>query len=293
MKSDLIAARNAAPTIGAGRGLRTPRKRWTQIDASEVGRPHYRFRRNPVPSTTTQGGGFPYGTISSDGQELELVEWGLYDYAEAAVATQMQTLTYFKVGLGQPLVVVGGAGAAPSKTLLHTNLDSQNGVLPNPQSMLVRTLRCRIRPNIGLADLINVGFATFAQFQAGDLNRPYFQGPAADIPTAQDGIYGATAVATGAASTGALAMGWPTIHNQYDLRTGLIDPNIGAPDQGVVINQGRTFSFSLNPGLSPTFNDNTSANTIPWTTLAGGASGGTGVAYWAVLQGVLARAKAG
>ena len=267
--------------------------RWVRLNENEVGRPHYRPKKNPVlPANQSVAQPFPYTALSPDGQTLELVHWSLRDIFAATVQTALKPQTLFTVGWGQPFTEQGGATPV-NKTYLYTNLQTQNGLLPNPQSFLVNSLRQVVRNDIFLGDLMNWLFSTLGTMQCGDLNRIYFQAALAEIPGAQAGVFvGATDVANAGARVypnGVAAPSWPTVHNQYSMQTGLNDPSLGgAPDMGVVINQGRSFNFVVDPTQDVIKNAGAG-----WTTATGTTSGGTGLDCEIVWEGVLARSLAG
>lgn len=247
--------------------------------------PHFRPKRNPATMISTASpASFPY---ASPVQSLELVRWALRDYFEAVAGAGIQLILFqlFTVGQGQPFTPQGAA-APTNKNKFHTNVQLQNGGLPNPQSMLVSSIRKIIREDIYYTDFLNLQESTLATLQCGDMQRIYFEGLFAEIPGAQAGIE-VGFVTAGDITTGSLMhAGWSTVDNRYSLQTGLMDPNINAPDLGVVINEGRAFQFLLDPTLDSTRVSN------GWTTIAA-ASSGTGVAGWVLLDGVLARSLAG
>lgn len=268
-----------------------PRERWVPISEHEVGRPHFRPTRNPVlPAGAGVPGGpvqnFPYNAISAtNGQSLELVTWTLYDTFIADVLTKMIVQSLFAVGQGQPFTPLGGATAI-NKTYLYSDITTFNGLLPPPQSFLIRYIRQRVRSDIFLQDLVNWMYSTLGTLQCGDLQRQYFLAPMADIPTAQGTPF---VGAPGSVYTKSVAgVGWPTVHSRYDMRTELNDPNLGGvPDIGVVINQGRQFYFQLDP------TQDTVNYPGGWTTIAGSTDGGTGIFAQIILEGVLARSLSG
>ena len=266
-----------------------PESRWVRLTEHEVGRPHFRPKRNPVtPAGTASASGaimpFPYQAVTSDGQSLELVRWSLRDIFSALVATVLQAQQLFVVGNGQPFTPQGGT-TAKNKTFLEANIQTQNGVLPNPQSFLVSSIRQIIRASIAVIDMVNWMYSTLGQLQCGDLNRIYFQAAMAEVTSAQTVPF---VGAVGSVYTGALlGAGWPTVHNQYSMSTGLMDPNIGAIDQGVVINQGRQFNFLIDPTQDALL------YTAGWTTQNGTNQAGSGLEIEIVLDGVLARSLAG
>lgn len=268
-----------------------PRERWVPISEYEVGRPHFRPTRNPVMPAQTPGSAspvqsFPYNAISQNtGQSLELVTWTLYDTFMALVNTKMIVQTLFAIGQGQPFTPLGGTSAV-NKNYLYSDITTFNGLLPPPQSFLVRYIRQRVRSDIFLQDLLNWMFSTLGTLQCGDLQRQYFLAPMADIPTAQGTPY--VTVPGSVYSKSIAGVGWPTVHSRYDMRTELNDPNLGGvPDIGVVINQGRQFYFQLDP-TQDIVNYPTG-----WSTTAGSTSGGTGIFAQLILEGVLARSLSG
>lgn len=260
-------------------------RRWTRLSEHEIGRPRYRPTKNPITAMAAAiPGTFPY---TSQPQTLELVRWALRDtfIGLAGAGVQLVQFSLFTVGMGQPFTPQGAA-AATNKNKFHTNVSLQNGGLPNPQSMLISSIRQVLRANIFYTDMLNLMYATLATLQCGDMNRQYFEGLLAEIPGAQTGIDVGFITVADIAHGSVMNPGRPIAHNVYSLQTGLQDPNIGGPDLGVVINEGRSFSVLLDPTLNSTVVAN------GWTTIAA-ASQGTGFQGWILLDGVLARSLAG
>lgn len=273
------------------------RKERVRLMPDQVCFPKYRrFRQNPVPSGPLPSPSAPNGYQTWAQAQmlagLELIQFDLYDSVLApTVATVMPIINLFTIGLNESILPIGAA-ANINKTLAHTNFDSTNRQLPAPQSLLVTSLRQALKGGSGLAgiafqDANNIQFSTIGTFWAGSTKRSYFQGLMGDIPCAQNAL---TIQATGTTVTSgtALNFGYPAVWNKYSIQTGLIDPTTGQPDQGVVLNQGRTFYFNWDPTLSIT-----DAQT-PWKTVAaGGTTGGVGFFDFVFLCGVLAREIAG
>lgn len=234
---------------------------WLQLDEHEVGRPHVR-RKNPV-----------YTTDGATGTSLEVIAQDLYDYGEIEVATQSNKLTFFSVPVGQYYTPIGGT--AFQKQTLHTNLEGQGAVLPNPQRFMCKGLQVVRRADIVMADLIALDYQSLVTFTIGDSKKPYFTGLLAKIP-AGCGVMSATssavAPASGQTTSNALTQGWPVSGNIYHL---LADAN----DPGVIISQGQNFQASIDP---------TQQVGGPFTTAAAAASG-TGIHIWMNLVGTLAR----
>jgi len=267
------------PSVGPGS------RRWVRLSEHQVGRPHFRPTKNPaVQQSTANAGMFPY---TSSPQILELVAWALRDTFIALASTGIQLVQFqlFTVGRGQAFTPQGAA-AATVKNNFHTNVQLQNGGLPNPQSMLVSSVQQVLRGNIFYADMLNLMYATQAQLLCGDMQRPYLDAIFGEIPAAQAGIQVGFVTAGDITHGSIMSPGWQTVHNVYSLQTGLQDPSIGGPDLGVVINEGRSFSFVLDPTLNSTVVAN------GWTTTTA-ANQGTGIQGWILLKGVLARSLAG
>ena len=229
---------------------------WLELDEHEIGRPHLRAK-NPV-----------YTTDGVSGTSLEVIAQDLYDYGEIEVNTVADKIKFFSVPGGQFYTPIGGT--AFQKNELHTNLDSQGAVLPNPQRFMTKGLSCIRRADIALADLVALDYQALVTFYIGDAKKSYFQGLLAKIPAAS----GITGFKQGAnAGTGeALSQGWPVESNIYHL---LADAN----DPGVIISQGQNFAVVVDP---------THQIGGAFTTAAAGA-GGTGVRIWFNLVGTLAR----
>jgi len=260
-------------------------RRWVRLTEHEIGRPHFRPIKNPIVAAPSGAPSiFPYTTSP---QQLELVRWALRDtfIALAGAGVQLVQFQLFTIGKGQAFTPQGAA-AATNKNQFHTNVQLQNGGLPNPQSMLVSSIRQVLRANIFYTDMLNLMYATLATLQCGDMERKYFEGLLAEIPAAQAGIQVGFVTAGDITHGSVMTPGWQTVHNVYSLQTGLQDPNIGGPDLGVIINEGRAFSLILDPTLNSTVVAN------GWSTIAA-ASQGTGFQGWILLDGVLARSLAG
>jgi hypothetical protein len=283
------------------------RRNWTRLNEHQVGRPVFRAKKNPTSSATLANGQgtaspqyFPYAGIGASGENLEIVAWSLRDsiIALAAAGKVWNTLTYlFTSGQNTPLLPIGGTTAFNKPDLL-CNINSNTGQLANPQSFLVTRIQQIIRNDVYQQDLLNIAFSTLYQFLCGDLNRPYMDEPGAKVPCGAAGIFvGSNGSGSNIPLTGIAQIGWPVIHNELSMQTGLLDPSLadaanpnGKPDMGIVINQGRQFKFTLDPtqfafnGATPTQGS--------WTTIAA-ASGGTGFQLSIELVGNLARSLAG
>lgn len=270
------------------------RKERVQLLPEEVLFPKYRaHRQNPVPSVPGAQTVQPTWAQNQMLAGLELIQFDLYDSVlSPTVATPQPIVNLFTIGLNQSILPIGAA-APINKTLAHTNFDSTNRQLPAPQSLLVCSLRQALKGGNGLdgicfRDANNIQFSTIGSFWAGSTKRSYFQGMMGDIPCAQNQLNIGTFDTTGALTGTSMGFGYPAVWNKYSLQTGLIDPSTGQPDQGVVLNQARTFYFNWDPTQSIT--DAAS----PWATAAaGGATAGVGFFDFLFLCGILAREIAG
>ncbi|MGH9406774.1 MAG: hypothetical protein ACRD3D_13180 [Terriglobia bacterium] len=234
-------------------------KGWLKLDEHEVGRPHLRLK-NPV-----------YTTDGATQTSLEVIAQDLYDYGEIELNTVTQKISFFAIPAGQMYTPIGGT--AFQKNNLHTNLESQGAVLPNPQRFMTKGMQAIRRPDIAMVDLTALDYQSLVTFVIGDSKKPYFVGLLAKIPAAS-GIMSAstTGAAPTPASVNALTQGWPVSGNIYHL---LADAN----DPGVIISQGQNFNVLLDPTLQigGAF------------TTAAAAAAGTGIHIWMTLVGTLAR----
>lgn len=269
-----------------------PRKERVRLMAEEVLFPKYRHhRKNAVPVVPAQMSTPAYQGFAAQLAGMELLQFDLYDAVLApTVAIVMAPVALFTIGLGGSILPFGSA-APIQKTLAHTNFNSSNRQLPNPQSLLVTSLRQALKGGSGLAgiafqDANNIQFSTVGTFKKGTVQRVYFQGLMGDIPCAQNQL--------NIASVGApinigssINFGYPAVWNKYSLQTGLTDPSTGQPDQGVILNQGSVFEFDWDPTQSIT-----DAQT-PWKTAPAAVQGGVGFFDFVFLCGILAREIAG
>jgi hypothetical protein len=215
---------------------------------------------------------------------LEMIYDILYDCAGIAAATQMQDVSLFTVPVGGSFAVIGGS--TYNKTLLHTNIQSQGAILPNPQRFMIKNLNFVISDDVFVVDQRNLLYTCIGTFIIGDVNRPYFQQPLFEIPKGV-GFFGGvsnTGNPAGATWDGQwFSNGYPEVHNTIVLSAG-IDAITGLPDQGVPLNQGQNFSFNINSNYDTSLDMQTvtgghaAANpfyTMPAAT--GGQVGGNGI----------------
>lgn len=114
-----------------------------RLDASEIGRPHYRHRNPLVPG------------------ELYLFDQPIYDVYVVAVNTAATRQTLFSIPQGSQFTPPGGA--AITKTAYHTWL-TQSGQLSAPQKHIVRGVSVAVRGNVTPNDLNNFLGQTLVQF---------------------------------------------------------------------------------------------------------------------------------
>lgn len=233
------------------------RQTWMEVDEHEIGRPHFRHK-NPVYTGPSYDGA---GAI-----DLEVLEWPLYDFYNIAVNTAAVAISLFTISQQQSYTPTGGA--AFQKQALHTNLQGQGAVLPNPQRHMVKGLFAVLRPDVLPVDYLRFYYQTQVTFTVGDSNKPYHVGLLARIPAAG----GPFAIGTPAANLTYITHGWPSISNFYPILADSSDP-------GVVISQGQNFQVILDPTQQ--------VGGAMTTTAAGG--GGTGISLWFHLAGALAR----
>jgi len=239
--------------------LSNRRPGWMELDEHEIGRPHLRLK-NPI---------YP---IDANGNivGLEVLGWELYDYYECVLNTTLQKETMFSISLGQQYTPAGGVPFG--KTLFHTNMQGQGGVLPNPQKFMVKGLAHIVDPATLILDFRTFEYQTQYTFQVGDSNKVYSSQLIAKVPSASGiSISGIDAV-TAAANLNAATQGWPVTNNLYSL---LADGN----DPGVELNQGQQFGVVIDPTL-----------VIGGTYVtANSQAGGVGLKMWFSLVGALTR----
>jgi len=274
-------------TNHAGPGVKC--REYTRLSPFEVCRPLTRAKRNPVPANYAGNPGFPTNGVSAiNGSNvlLQLLAWELRD---TGVVLQAQTWNapaeLFSNGTGGALYEFGGAGnQGPGKPKMLANINQNNGLLPSPQSFLATHINVIIRGDIFQADLLNLAYATYMQFYAGDQDSVYAEGLGAEFPGGEAQVFNG-AVGTYAGSLAGI--GWPTPHVNKSLRSGLNDPTTGFPDAGYNIGQQKNFRFVIDPRPF-SFIASVVATGAGWPTTAT-ASGGKGLQFSAVLRGVLAR----
>lgn len=223
------------------------------VHASEVGRPHLRFR-NPIMA------GF-----------LEGITQPLYDIYAVALNTAAIKLTMFAVPQGQNYNL--GGVTTFVKTAAHTS-QIQAGVLEAPKKHIVRSISVYTEANVVGNDLDKF-LECFAQF---NVNGKSYQDtivgrlPAGGGPHAV--MMGTFAATNGFSLTG---NGWPDARNLCTL-----------PFGGVPIEQQQNFQFVIDPTISNvTAAAFTTANVVaaPGTPIAG-----TGIFAHVFLDGTLFRA---
>jgi hypothetical protein len=272
-------------TQSAGPGLR----QWNRVSEYEVGRPKLRAKRNPVPATAGSGVTFPFGMVDpTTNATLQLLAWNLRD-SDIILPNKSFNVIRQLFTTGQNGALTPFGSTTPfNKPIILANIQSNNGLLPSPQSFLVSHLRQIIRSDIQLSDLINLAYSTYYQFVAGDQNWVYFEGPGSVLPSGATTPFPTVVGSTFTATDSNAGMGWPTTHNVASVRSGLFDPTINAEDQGYNIAQNKQFRFLLDPTQ---FNF-TSATVVQgyWNTVN---NEGTGIQLSIELCGVLARGMNG
>jgi hypothetical protein len=231
---------------------------------------------------------FPFPNTPFQNVSLQLLAWNLRD-SDVILADKLWNAIrqLFTTGQNGALTPFGGTTSF-SKPVLLANIQSNNGLLPSPQSFLVSHLRQILRADVTGQDLLNLLYSTYYQFVAGDQNWVYFEGPGAVLPSGATMPYVGVNGSTYTGANSIQGVGWPTTHNVASIRTGLFDPSIGAEDQGYNIAQNKQFRFNLDP---------TQFSFIADTVAQGGWStqntGGTGIQISIELCGVLARGMNG
>jgi len=277
-------------TTHAGPG--TKRRQWTGLCEFEICRPRIRAKRNPVPQAYGSGQTFPFGAVgyvNNQQVQLQLLAWELRDsFTVLQAQTWNVVAQLFTNGVNGTLFSFGSAGNnGPNKPLLLANVNSNNGLLPSPQSFLATHIIQIIRGDIFQADLLNLAYSTYVQFQAGDQLWVYAEGYGAEYPTGEAQIQNG---ASGSYAASLAGLGWPTNHVNKSLRSGLIDPTTNSEDPGYNIAQNKNFKALYDPTQF-----SFAASTIAsggWATTAT-ASHGTGMQISFCVRGALARGMAG
>lgn len=176
--------------------------------------------------------------------QADYVNWPLYDrisFAAGATVPQIVKLFVAPIGSG-------------SKTKVDTNLE-QVSSLPAPQWFNATGLSVYFNPNTAPADLASFLSTEYLEFWVSQ--KVYAEGPL-DIYPSSGGIF--TNASVGPITTAATAYsttssnGWPSAHNQYDLRLPAGLPlgkdQSGMPISadgiiGVTILQSQTFNVQL------------------------------------------------
>lgn len=268
---------------------------WNRVTEFEVGRPRLRARKNPVPASSGTGVNadgtpnvFPFPGTTFQNATLQLLAWNLRDtYIVLADKLWNAVTQLFTTGQNGALTPFGGTTAF-NKPLILANVQSNNGLLPSPQSFLVSHLRQILRSDIANQDLQNLLYSTYYQFVAGDQNWVYFEGPGAVLPSGATQPYVGYTGSTQGGVNSISGVGWPTTHNVASVRSGLYDPTIGGEDMGYNIAQNKQFRFNLDPTQFSFIADTVAQG--GWTTQN---TGGTGIQLSIELCGVLARGMNG
>jgi hypothetical protein len=273
-------------------GPGTEPRRWTGLCEFEICRPRLRARKNPVPQTFGGAQQFPFagvGFVNNQQVFLQLLAWELRDSFLVLQAQTWNTpANLFTNGQNGTLFSFGSTGNnGPNKPYLLANINSNNGLLPSPQSFLSTHITQIIRGDVYQADLLNLAYSTYLQFKAGDQLWIYAEGYGAEYPNSETQIQ-SQAVGSYAASLAGL--GWPTGHVNKSLRSGLIDPSTNTEDPGYNIAQNKNMQFIYDP-TQFSFNASTIASG-GWPTIAT-ASHGTGMQISICLRGALARGMSG
>jgi hypothetical protein len=203
------------------------RRSWLELDEHEIGRPHARMK-NPLYPVDQQG-----NVVG-----LETLAWELYDYYQVAVNTLVTRQALFTISEGQQYTAAGGLPF--SKTVLHTNMQGQGAVLPNPQRFMTKALRRVFRPDTNILDAVAFDYRTVFTFRVGDSHKEYAKGLLAGVPSAS----GFTGIGTPANNALLLTQGWPINSNLYSLLADSTDP-------GVEILQGQNFDVVIDPTQDP------------------------------------------
>lgn len=280
-------------TLSAGPG--PLRREWNRVTEYEVGRPRLRAKRNPVPSssgTGIQADGtpniFPFPGTPFQNFTLQLLAWNLRDSDVILPNKSFNAIRQlFTTGQNGALTPFGSTTPF-NKPIILSNIQSNNGLLPSPQSFLVQHLRQILNSQICIADLYGMMSATYYQFVAGDQNWVYFEGPGAVLPSGATQVNAPYVGSNQGGVNSISGVGWPTTHNVASLRSGLFDPSIGAEDMGYNIAQNKQFRFNLDP-TQFSFIGGTVAQGA-WSTVN---TGGNGVLISIELCGVLARGMNG
>lgn len=240
-----------------------------EIDAADVGRPKYVFRRkNPIVAG-----------------QLEYLVQPLYDFYAVAVATAVTKQQLFAQPIGASYTPSGGA--AFIKTLYHTNL-VQPGMLDAPKKFLVKAVAVVPRSDTEPHDLNSFIGTTLVQLTIS--GKDYWTAVAAKCPAGAGGFIGGISTQTLAAggTTGLVtANGWPSAQNVASITDPMpqipgLDPM--EPVLGQLIEQNQNFALIFDPTISGVAAFTTTA-AAPATQFVG-----TGLNVLAYLEGLLARA---
>jgi hypothetical protein len=183
--------------------------RLPELDAMEVGRPHFRFK-NPV----VEG-------------MLELITQSLYDYYEVALATVVTLQRLFTIQEGGAYTPAGGA--AFNKNRIHTNL-SQAGMLEAPNKHLCRALGVFLHPSTTPNDANRFAANFYLNFLVN--RKSYLEGQLGLHPGGA-GVF----IAGTQNNVGSSAIGWPKSDNLYTFDA----------DKAVQIEQQQNLAVVLDP----------------------------------------------
>jgi hypothetical protein len=235
---------------------------------------------------------FPFGaqaTVNGATVVLQLLAWELRDtFTVLQAQTWNVAAQLFTNGQNGTLFSFGSTGNnGPNKPPMLANVNSNNGLLPSPQSFLATHIAQVIRGDIFQTDLLNLAYSTYVQFLAGDQLWVYAEGYGSEYPSSETQIYNG---AVGSYAASLAGIGWPTNHVNKSLRSGLIDPSTGTEDPGYNIAQNKNFKMIYDPTQFSFI-----ASTIAsggWATIST-ANHGTGMQISPCLRGVLARGMSG
>ena len=209
----------------------------------------------------------------------DYVNWVLYDrihYAASATIPQLFKLFVAPIGSG-------------TKTKVDTNLELVSS-LPAPQWFNVCGISIYFNPDVAPVDLDAFLNTEYMEFWVSQ--KVYAEGPI-DVFPQSGGVFAANAINLTPGATATVTSntnGWPSIHNQYDVRlpAGLALGTNGAQQVvadgiiGITILQSQTFNMQFKAdGGGATLNGSTTAPIY-----------GTGITVSARLHGILSRGVA-
>lgn len=237
--------------------------RLSPVDARDLGRPHQRRRlKNYVAG------------------QLDVRVDPFYDFAAVAVNTAVVAANLFGSGLNAQYTIQGGATII--KTLYHTNLAGNGGVLPSPQKLLVKNIALVPRSDMSPDDLNALISQTLVTFNV--LGKEMWQGHGQKVPAGSGGFISGFASLTAPNSAFSSSNGYPTAQNMALITDDVPDiPGYSPPPPitGVLLETLIPFGVTVDPTQTAATVYTTQNST---TTKPGVVS--IGWYYWIYLEGI-------